>query len=373
MSESDRGAKQLPATSAGSPVDRKTSIAKSRRFAGLAVVFVAIGLVLLMGSCALNMPGRSYSGPLEPLTAEQTVLRDRLKAHVEHLAGEIGVRNVGRPTALEKAAVFVEAAFQEAGYEVERQLFQVEGVMVCNLIAERRGTGTDAEEIVVIGAHYDSIPGSPAANDNASGVAGVLEIARLLRQSTPKCTLRFVVFVNEEPPFFQTDNMGSLRYARRCRERGEKIVAMLSLETIGYYDDERRSQRYPFPLSKFYPDTGNFVAFVGNLGSRSLTRRVVGSFRRHAKFPSEGAAIPGWIRGVGWSDHWSFWKAKYNAVMITDTAPFRYPYYHSSLDTPDKIDYGRMARVVDGLTDVVTELSKGERPRNLLSSRGRSD
>jgi Zn-dependent M28 family amino/carboxypeptidase len=213
---------------------------------------------------------------------------------------------------------------------------------------------------VVVGAHYDSHGNIPAADDNASGVAAVLALARAYARERPgpERTLRFVFFVNEEPPFFQTDAMGSRVYARRCRARGETIVAMLSLETVGYYCDRSGSQNYPFPLSAFYPSRGDFIGFVGDLSSRRLVKRVVDSFRRHAMFPSQGAALPSGLRGVGWSDQWSFWQEGYPAVMCTDTAPFRNPNYHTPRDTPDTLDFDRMARVVEGLTGVVRELTR---------------
>jgi hypothetical protein len=164
--------------------------------------------------------------------------------------------------------------------------------------------------------------------------------------------------VNEEPPHFQSTDMGSVRYARRCRERGENVVAMLSLETIGYFSEREGSQKYPFPLSYFYPSQGNFIGFVGNRASRQLVRDVVGSFRTHARFPSEGAVLPAALPGVGWSDHWAFWQSGYPAVMVTDTAPFRNPNYHEASDLPDTLDYDRFARVVAGLEKVIAELSR---------------
>ncbi len=159
------------------------------------------------------------------------------------------------------------------------------------------------------------------------------------------------------PPFFQTDLMGSRVYARRCRRRGEAIVAMLSLETIGYYSDAPGSQYYPPPVGLISPSTGDFIGLIGNVALRKLVRAAVGSFRRHARFPSEGAALPGFIAGVGCSDHWAFWQEGYPAVMVTDTAPFRYPYYHTRHDTQDKLGFDRMARVVNGLRGVVTDLA----------------
>jgi Zn-dependent M28 family amino/carboxypeptidase len=171
--------------------------------------------------------------------------------------------------------------------------------------------------------------------------------------------LRFVAFVNEEPPYFLSGEMGSLVYARRCKERGDKISAMISLETIGYFSDAPNSQTYPSPgLGLFYPNVGNFIGFVSNVKSRALLRRVMALFRKHAKIPSEGASLPAFIPGVSWSDQWSFWQHGYQAIMVTDTAPFRYPYYHSSNDTPDKLDYDRFTLVVSGMEKVIRELAK---------------
>ena len=228
-----------------------------------------------------------------------------------------------------------------------------------NIEVEIKGA-TRAQEIIVVGAHYDSVMGAPGANDNGSGVAAVLELARLWRNAQPARTLRFVLFVNEEPPFFKSDEMGSRHYARRAKVRGENIVAMFSLETIGHYSDESGSQRYPFPLGPFYPSTANFIAFVSNFASRPLLHEAIASFRRHAEFPSEGVAAPALIPGVDWSDHWSFWREGYPALMVTDTAPYRYPHYHAETDTPDKVDYERLARVVAGLHRMLRELAHAQ-------------
>jgi len=271
---------------------------------------------------------------------------------VDELAGRIGERNVTRPKALEDAARHLEKTFEGFGLQARRQGFRVGSVECSNIEVEIAG----GSEIVVVGAHYDSVIGAPGANDNASGVAALLALSRAFAKSRPKRTLRFVAFVNEEPPHFQTDDMGSLRYARRSRERGEQIVAMLSLETMGCYSDLEGSQSYPPPIGLFYPSTGNFIRFVSNPGSRRLLHDVVGNFRSHTEFPSEGAALPSILPGIGWSDHWSFWQAGYPAVMVTDTAPFRYPHYHTASDTPDKVDYPKLARVVAGIERVVRHL-----------------
>ncbi|MHC4267232.1 MAG: M28 family peptidase [Planctomycetota bacterium] len=311
-----------------------------------------------------RIPGKSYQGPLPPLTEEQRLLRDQLRRDVTKLADEIGDRNVRTEYEnLCKAADFIEESFVDAGYKVSRQGYEVglsglEGRECYNLEVEIIGS-EKRDEIVVIGAHYDSLEGTTGANDNGSGVAALLAIARAFGDKQPVRTLRFVAFTNEEPPFFQSNDMGSLVYARRCRERNENIVAMLSLETIGYYTDEEGSQNYPTGLMDFvFPTTGNFVSFVSNIKSRKLLGEVVGSFRKYAKFPSVAAFLPEYIVGVGWSDQWSFWQYGYPAVMVTDTAPFRYPYYHTREDTPDKINYDRFAYLVDMLEKVVTRLVK---------------
>jgi len=312
----------------------------------------------------IGMPGKSYRGPLPPLTEAEQALARTLRADVEELAGQIGDRNVlTRPRQLEQAAEMLEAALREAGFSVERQPIQVQERTCFNLIASLPGSGR-ADEVVVVGGHYDSVVGCPAANDNGSGTAATLALARSFagRQSAGQAgrTLRFLFFVNEEPPFFQTPLMGSLVYARRCQERRDDVRAMLSLETIGYYDDAAGSQQYPAAaLGMLYPSSGDFVSFVGDRPSRRLVRDVVRSFRAHTQFPSQGASLPASIPGVGFSDHWSFWEAGYPGVMVTDTAMFRYPYYHTPEDTPDKVDFERLARVVAGLERVVGGLSQG--------------
>ncbi len=303
----------------------------------------------------IRMPGKSYRGPMPPLSEQERMLRDALRQDVEKLAGEIGERNLGLYRSLAAAADYLEVSFTKTGCEVHRQEYEVAGVTCANIEVEIPGSD-QADEIVIVGAHYDSVDGSPGANDNATGVAAVLALNRLLAEKKASRTLRFVAFANEEPPFFQSSHMGSLVYARHCRKRGEKVVAMLSLETIGYYSDHEGSQHYPFPFGIFYPSTGNFIGFVGNTLSRRLVRDLVASFRHHAKYPSEGGALPGFIPGIGFSDHWAFWKQGYPAAMVTDTAPFRYPYYHTASDTPEKVQYDRMARVVAGLAEVITDI-----------------
>ncbi len=326
------------------------------------MLFAAIvGLLVWAYFAMLSMPGVSHRGPLPALTGRQEALARELRRDVTALAGEIGPRNVMHAAQLAEAAAFIAERLAAVGLDVERQIFEVHGTACANLWVEIAG-GDAVDEIVIVGAHYDTSGPSPGANDNGSGVAATLALARRFADARPDRTLHFVFFVNEEPPYFQAADMGSVRYAQACRDRGEEIVAMLSLETIGWYADEPETQRYPPPLSFAYPSTGDFIAFVGNFGSRRLVRTCVKEFRRAAAFPCEGGAPPGLIPGVGWSDHWSFWQAGYEGVMVTDTALFRYPHYHQTTDTPDRLSYDRMARVVSGLGVVVEMLAGVDQP-----------
>lgn len=300
---------------------------------------------------------KSYRGPLAELSPEQIELRDAMRIDVEHLAGKIGERNLRRYAQLQAAATYIEKSLIKFGYRVGRQVYEVEGRKCHNLEVEVRG-GKSASEIVVVGAHYDSVRGSPGANDNATGVAAMLALASRFVDKRSARTLRFAAFVNEEPPHFQGSTMGSLVYARACRKQNLNIVAVVALETMGYYSDKPKSQRYPPLLSMVYPSTGDFIGFVSDVPSRPLLDEFTTSFRRHAQFPSEKGALPVGIPGVGWSDQWSFWQEGYRGLMVTDTAPFRYPYYHDARDTPDKIDYDRLARVVDGLAGAVGDLAR---------------
>jgi Zn-dependent M28 family amino/carboxypeptidase len=283
----------------------------------------------------------------------------RLRAHVETLAREIGERNVFQPRALRDAAEFVEREWRRQGYEVVAQTYACAGLACANLEAARVGS-RHPEQIVLVGAHYDSVVGSPGANDNASGVAALLEISRRLAGAAPGRTVRFVAFVNEEPPLYFTPAMGSRVYARAARRRGDDIRLMISLETIGCYYDAAGSQHYPPLFGLFYPARGDFVAFVSNLRSRRLLRRAVEAFRAHSDFPAESLAAPALVPGLAWSDHHSFWRQGYPALMVTDTAFYRYPYYHSPEDTPDKLDYDALARVAEGLGEAVADLAAAE-------------
>ena len=327
------------------------------------LLLVLATLFSLPGFRTLRMPGQSYQGPAPVLTPLQITLRANLQQHVQRLAGDLGDRNVATEyTHLCLAADYIGNTFSNAGYAVHRQSYTpkcgaARNRTCDNIEVEIRGTVKPAE-IILIGAHYDSVAGCPGANDNGSGVAALLELARAWAGHPSERTLRFVAFANEEPPYFWTSDMGSAVYADRCRSRHENVVAMLSLETLGYYSSEPHSQRYPSKLLEwFYPTTGNFVGFVGNTPSRALVRETLAAFRSHASFPSQGAALPSAISGVEWSDNWSFSREHYPAMMVTDTAPFRYSHYHTTHDTPDKLDYDRFAYVVSMLEPVIAGLA----------------
>lgn len=322
----------------------------------------AIVLVLILAAAygalhyTTGVPGRSHSGPLPPLTEEERALAVVLRRHIETIAAR--EHNIRRYDELEKAARYIEATLASYGHSVGRQEFFFDDRAVRNIdvVIEPRA-GIADPEVVVVGAHYDSVAGSPGANDNGSGVAAVIELARLLRDraGVGAKRIRLVLFVNEEPPYFKSEDMGSLHYARALAERRERVVAMYSLETIGFYSSAPGSQRYPAPFNLIFPDRGDFVAFVGTLESRALVWETIRSFRSHTAFPSIGGVAPAAVPGIDWSDHWAFAQHGFPAMMITDTAIFRYPHYHQATDTPDKVDVESLARVVKGMERVIRD------------------
>jgi hypothetical protein len=303
----------------------------------------------------IRMSGRN-TARAAMLNEAEVALRAELVGDVKTLAGEIGERNLRRSAQLNAATEFIESSLGRAGLTPRRDTYDVRGQTCHNIEVEIRGT---RPEILLVGAHYDSVLGCPGANDNGSGVAALLALARRFAGKPTGKTLRFVAFVNEEPPFFQTAEMGSFVYAKRCQEKADPITAMISLETIGYFSDEPGSQKYPAPgFGLLYPSKGNFIGFASDTRSRALLSATVAAFRKTEKLPCEGASLPAAIPGIGWSDQWSFWQCGYSAVMVTDTAPFRYPHYHEPTDTTDKLDYDRFALVVSGMEGVIAELAK---------------
>lgn len=300
------------------------------------------------------MPGSSYAGALQQLDANGAAARQRLHEHVTYLANTVGPRFSSE--ALAQAEQYITYEMCALGYDTKPQEYEVSGRKFRNLIAEKPGASSPSE-IIVVGAHYDTALATPGANDNASGVAALIEIARWFKGVPTARTVRFVFFVNEEQPYFHTDRMGSRVYSASLKSAGDNVVAMLSLETIGYYTSKPKTQHYPFPFSYFYPAEGNFVAFVGNLSSKALLNSAVSGFRAFAKFPSEGISAPEWVTGLDWSDQWSFWQEGYPAIMVTDTAIFRYPHYHRPEDTPDKLDCDALTMVTLGVASSVERIA----------------
>ena len=327
--------------------------------ARIAVFFALLGAIAAAGyGVMIAMPGRSYRGELPPSDSATDALSQAMQADLRHLADQIGERNVGNePLGLAKTADWLEEGLRKSGYDPERQTFEVHQVPCSNVDATLKGTSA-ADAIVLVGAHYDTAQGTRGADDNGTGTVALMAIGRHFAGRPQHKTLRFVHFVNEEPPYFWSPDMGSVRYAKRSKERGEKIVAMISLESIGFYSTAEGSQSYPFPMSALYPDRGDFIGIIGNLGSRALVREAVGTFRATTQFASEGAAMPDKTPGVGWSDQEPFWNQGFPGIMITDTALFRNPNYHHASDTYETIDFDRMARVVGGIERIVEHVAE---------------
>lgn len=325
----------------------------SRAAPWLATLFVFVGLPVATFLWMTSVPGDSFDGPVPPMNAERRQLAERLRADVVAIASE--PHNLNHPGGLARADAHIAQQLRTAGYEVA----------VTEVILPGRNLGVtvrpmnESAPTLVIGAHYDSFMGVPGANDNGSGTAALLELARRLKRYDGSLAkrLRLIFFVNEEPPYFKSNAMGSRVAAQQFSKSGEVVEGMISLETMGYFDDRAGSQHYPFPMALRYPDRGNFIAFVGDLGSRPFLRRSIERFRSHAQIPSVGGTAPSFVQGIDWSDHWSFSQDGIPAFMVTDTAPFRYPHYHKKSDRPDKLDYGRLALVVEGLEGMIVDLA----------------
>lgn len=285
-----------------------------------------------------------------------------LKANIENLTESVGFltnirpyRNYRNPKSLDKAAWFIESQLKTYGYEPEIQRFTVQGKSYQNVIARY---GDSQKPKMVVGAHYDVFHNQPGADDNASAVAGLLEIARLIRANGLETAfeIEFVAYTLEEPPFFLTDRMGSFIHAESLYKAGETVRGMISLEMIGYFTSEEDSQEYPFAIMKwFYPSVGDFIGVVGNFGSRSLVDGMA-EYMKTAAIGVETLKAPALVPGVDESDHRNYWHFGYQAVMITDTAYFRNPNYHRESDTMDTLDFEKMAEVVTGVTWALTNM-----------------
>jgi len=279
----------------------------------------------------------------------------RLRAHVEMLANTLRPRDYTHVENLEKSANYIRDLFRASGARVEDQAYTASGSTFRNVIAS---FGPDTEERVIVGAHYDVVEAVPGADDNASGVAGLLELAGLLKDAKLNTRVDLVAYPTEEPPFFGTSNMGSLVHARSLRNASVKVRAMLALEMIGYYTDKPGSQNFPFEaMRKLYPDTGNFVVVAGRISDELLTRKIKRAMTAENGVDVYSVNAPAGVAGVSLSDNSSYWDQGYRAVMITDSAFFRNHNYHQMSDTPETLDYERMAKVVAQVAAAVVSLS----------------
>jgi len=288
-------------------------------------------------------------------------IAENLSRSLHILARDIGKRNHLNPSGLKKALNYIKYEFEKYGYSADTQIYKADSVDMDfeNIIVTIPGT-KDKDSIIVIGAHYDTYADTPGADDNGSAVGVLLELARLFQNVKTEKTLRFVAFANEEPPFFKTPDMGSTRYAKMCKTLGENIEAMVCLESVGYYSDKPQSQNYPHILKFFYPSTGNFLSIVSNMPSRKLLKKATKSFRAASKMPIETLWAPAtFVDAITLSDQWAFWKCGYKAIMLCDTAFFRTLHYHTAQDTVEKLDYNKMADVVDGAKQILIDLAIG--------------
>jgi Zn-dependent M28 family amino/carboxypeptidase len=274
---------------------------------------------------------------------------------VRYLSDEIGQRSYLDIPELNRTADFIEDKLSSFGYRVAREEFSYGEGTYYNIISDIKGKEENEDGMLLVGAHYDTVVGTPGADDNASGIAGLLELARLSAQSPPRRAMRFAAFCLEEPPAFMTSRMGSYVHARRCREKEDRIFGMISLEMLGYYSDYKGSQLYPSSIFRlFYPDRGNFIAFVGNISSKPFTKNMRDAFRAHSSLPVETLHGISLVPGVDFSDHRSFWKFGFPAFMITDTAFYRNPNYHGPGDTAETLDYEKMAELIRGLHKAIS-------------------
>ncbi|PIS47104.1 MAG: aminopeptidase [Elusimicrobia bacterium CG08_land_8_20_14_0_20_51_18] len=297
----------------------------------------------------------SFKPPAPPQFSVETA--QRLKSHVTRLAVDIGPRDVfgNNRKRLELSKKYLVSELERYGYTPEFQEYPAGGAKAVNIIASKKGSVTP-EEVIVVGAHYDSCD-NPGADDNASGTAGVLELARRFAGLKPARSVRFVLFANEEPPFFAKEGMGSYVYAAEAAKKGENIKTAVVLEMIGFYADGKFSQKYPPLVGFFYPNRGNFIALVSNFASRVPALEAKKSFKKASGLPVEATILPAKVPGVDFSDHRSFWKFGWPAFMFTDTAFYRNSNYHKPTDLPETLDYGRMAACVEGIAAAVSDLA----------------
>lgn len=322
------------------------------------MIRILILLPLLLSAFLLYSVLKIRATSSVPIAVQPQAGEMLLYGHAEHLSVKIGSRSVYEDDKLTAAKEYIFSSLEAMGHTPMLQDYSYQDRIFSNIIVSIPGK-TDPEEIVLIGAHYDTVAGTPGADDNASAVALLLEMCRLLKHEVPARTLRLVFFSLEEPPVFRTEFMGSAFHATAARKKQENITAMISLEMLGYYNDQKGGQSFPFPLmSLIYPTTPNFVAVVGNLSSRDLVNKIATSMRKTGGIGIETLATFSFVPGIDFSDHRSFWKMGYPAAMITDTAFYRNPNYHTEKDTIDTLDFARMSTLLHALVQMAKDLSQ---------------
>jgi Zn-dependent M28 family amino/carboxypeptidase len=328
------------------------------------ISYILLFIIFLVAFLAYSLLKIRFASSVSVKRGDTTLIGDtrKLHGHVRQLTVDIGSRSVYEYDKLEATKEYIVSRLKAFGYIPSLQTYTYSGRKYSNVIASIRGAKLP-DETVIIGAHYDTVFGTPGADDNASAVATLLEIARALKGFSPDRTLKLIFFVIEEPPVFRSDHMGSYVYAKEAKERNENIKSMISLEMLGYYANEKEGQSFPFPLmSLIYPSTPNFIAVVGNLSSRNLVRKVKNSLRASCGIPVETLSAFSFVPGVDFSDHRSFWKMGYPAVMITDTAFYRNPNYHTETDTIDTLDFDKMSDLLRGLIQAAKDLTDSSMP-----------
>lgn len=333
----------------------------TRKYIGRLLVFTCLAYAAVKATTI----GWNFMAPVYPGRAAAGTSPEKLKAAVTALASGIGPRDLFNNNRgnLRKTEAYITSRLRAAGYKTEYQEYLSAGVKVKNIIASRRGTSAPGE-IILIGAHYDTFD-NPGADDNSSGVAGLLELAEYAAKNKFSRTVKFTAFVNEEPPFFRRDGMGSAVYAKAAAGGKEDIKAALIMEMVGYYTERRVSQRYPPLIGPFFPGRGNFIAQISNFSSRKLAARSDRAFRTGSALPLRTISLPSFVPGVDYSDHRSFWRAGYPAVMFTDTAFYRNTNYHKRSDLPATLNYEYMAAFLDGMKAVVDDLAGKTCPPDL--------
>ncbi|MDD5432039.1 MAG: M28 family peptidase [Candidatus Omnitrophica bacterium] len=322
----------------------------TRRFIDLVLIILCLLAVANSFTFGLN-----FTATKKRPKPKDARIAERLKAHVHKLSEEIGERNLDHYPKLEQAAEYIARKLEYYDYTVKFQEYFLEGKAVKNIVARKKGSVLP-DGIIVVGAHYDTVA-TPGADDNASGVAVVLELARILVNSPTSRSIEFCFFTCEEDPFFKTELMGSRLFVRLARAEAKNIRYAVIFDMVGYYTDKMNSQRY-FPLitGLFLPNRGNFISVFSNSRSSGLSSFLIKSFQRNSRFPIVLLAT-NFDPTIDFSDHWAFWKEGYPTVMVSDTSSLRNNKYHTNADTWDTLDFDSMACVVEGFSVSLLELA----------------